>query len=68
MTRIICLFVCTSILHNLLIHEPVTEEWAEEIAALAAARNDDDDDNNLTLPEHARTNKRRNTVYQYTVE
>ena len=44
------------------------EEWAEEIAALAAARNDDDDDNNLALPEHARTNERRNTVYQYMVE
>ena len=55
-------------MHNLLIHEPIQEEWEEEIASLAAMNDDDDDDDNLALPEHARTNERRNTVYQYMVE
>ena len=68
LTKIICIFLCATVLHNLLIHEPIPEEWEEEIASLTTTMNDDDDNNNLMIPENARINERRNRVYQYMIE
>ena len=68
LTRIICIFLCATVLHNLLIHEPIPEEWEKEVASLTTAMNDDDNNNNLVIPENARINERRNRVYQYMIE
>ncbi|EEY67322.1 uncharacterized protein PITG_04328 [Phytophthora infestans T30-4] len=66
--RLIRHVTCASILHNLLIAEPIPHQWQNEIERQITSRLDDDDELNEPIPEGENGDKRRNQLLAYMLE
>ncbi|KAE9156756.1 hypothetical protein PF004_g32479 [Phytophthora fragariae] len=68
MRRLIKYVTCASILHNLLIAEPIPQNWRDELNRQIKGKLDDDDELNAPLPVDARGDERRNQLLAYMLE
>ncbi|KAE9273754.1 hypothetical protein PR003_g29809, partial [Phytophthora rubi] len=68
MRRLIKYVTCASILHNLLIAEPIPQNWRDELNRQIKGKLDDDDELNAPLPVDAIGDERRNQLLAYMLE
>ncbi|EEY65939.1 uncharacterized protein PITG_03470 [Phytophthora infestans T30-4] len=68
MRRLIRYVKCACIIHNLLVAQPVPEEWRAELDSYITGELDEDDELNAPVPAGASGDERRNQLLAYMLE